>query len=60
MKHYISSENCEKEIKEILYVPEKKSVLVHLRLSVKEIKGILMNFKVVVDARKNSISRIWT
>ncbi len=60
MKHYISSENCEKEIKEILCVPEKKSVLVHLGLSVKEIKGILMNFKVVVDERKNSISRIWT
>jgi hypothetical protein len=24
MKHYICSENCEKEIKEILYVPEKE------------------------------------
>ncbi len=23
MKHYVSSENCEKEIKEILCVPEK-------------------------------------
>jgi hypothetical protein len=52
MRHYISSENCEKEIKEILCVPEKKSVLVQLGLSVEEIKGILMNSRVVVDERK--------
>jgi hypothetical protein len=44
MKHYVSSENCEKEIKEVLCVPEKKSVLVHLGSNVKEIKGMLMNF----------------
>ncbi len=34
MKHYISSENCEKEIKEILSVPEKENVLVQIRLSI--------------------------
>jgi hypothetical protein len=28
VKHYISSKNCEKEIKEILCVPEKENVLV--------------------------------
>ncbi len=60
MKHFISSENCEEEIKEILCVPEKKNVLVHLGSNVKQIKEMLMNFKVVVDERKNSISRIWT
>jgi hypothetical protein len=38
MSHYISSENCEKEIKEVLCVPEKESVLVHLRLNVEELK----------------------
>jgi len=36
MKHYISSENCEKEIKEILYVPEKKSALVHLKVNIEK------------------------
>ncbi len=34
MKHYISSENCEKEIKEILCVPEKENVLVQMGLSI--------------------------
>ena len=33
MKHYISSENCEKEIKEILCVPEKENVLIQMGLS---------------------------
>ena len=33
MKHYISSKNCEKEIKEILCVPEKENVLVQMGLS---------------------------
>ena len=59
MKHYISSENCEKEIKEILCVPERKCVST-LGLSIEEINGLLMNFKVVVDERKNSISRVRT
>ncbi len=59
MKHYLSIENCEKEIKEILCVPEKNG-LVHLGSNVKEIKDMLMNLKVVVDERKNSISQIWT
>ena len=36
MKHYISSENCEKEIKEILCVPEKENVLVQMGLSIGE------------------------
>ena len=44
MEHYISSENCEKEIKEMLCVPEKKNALVHLGLNIEEIKGMLMNF----------------
>jgi hypothetical protein len=48
MRHYISSENCEKEIKEILCVSEKKSMLVHLGLNIEEINGILMNSEVVV------------
>ena len=43
MEHYIISENCEKEIKEMLCVPEK-NVLVHLGLNIEEIKGMLMNF----------------
>jgi len=37
-KHYISSENCEKEIKEILCVPEKENVLVQMGLSIGEKK----------------------
>ncbi len=32
MEHYIRSENCEKEIKEILCVPEKENVLVQIGL----------------------------
>ncbi len=44
MKHYISSENCEKEIKEILCVPETKNVLVHLGSNVKEIKRYVNEF----------------
>jgi hypothetical protein len=39
---------------------KRKSALVHLGLSIEEINGILMNFKVVVDERENSVSRIWT
>jgi hypothetical protein len=38
MKHYISSENCEKEIKEILCVPEKENVLVQMGLSIEKKK----------------------
>jgi hypothetical protein len=34
------------------YVYLKKNALVHLGLSIEEINGILMNFKVVVDDRK--------
>ncbi len=34
MKHYVNSENCEKEIKEILGVPEKENMLVQMGLSV--------------------------
>ena len=30
MKHYVNSENCEKEIKEILCVPEKENMLVQI------------------------------
>jgi hypothetical protein len=52
MKHYVKSENCGKEIKKILCVPEKESVLVRLGLNRKEIEGILMNSKVVVNERK--------
>jgi hypothetical protein len=52
MKHYISSENCEKEIKEVLCVPEKKSALVHLKLNIEEINGMLMNSELIVDERK--------
>jgi hypothetical protein len=60
MEHYISSENCEKEIKEILCVPEKENVLVYLGLNIEEINGMLMNFKVIVEEeeRKNSVSRM--
>ena len=39
MEHYISSENCEKEIKEILCVPEKENVLVQMGLSIGEKKN---------------------
>jgi len=52
MKHYISSENCEKEIKEVLCVPENKSALVHLKLNIEEINGMLMNSELIVDERK--------
>ncbi len=52
MKHYISSENCEKEIKEILCVPEKKSALVHLKLNIEEINSMSMKSEVIVDERK--------
>ena len=34
MKHYVRSENCEKEIKKILCVPEKEYVLVQMGLSI--------------------------
>ena len=37
-KHCISSENCEKEVKEILCVPEKENVLVQMGLSIGERK----------------------
>ncbi len=40
MKHYINSENCEKEIKEILCVPEKENVLVQMGLSIVKVKCI--------------------
>ena len=52
MKHYVSSENCGKEIKEMLCVPEKKSTLVHLNLNIKEINSMLMNSEVIVNERK--------
>ncbi len=48
----MSRENCEKEIKEILCVPEKKSALVDLKLNIEEISGMLMNSEVIVDERK--------
>jgi hypothetical protein len=40
MKHYISSEDCEKEIKEILCVPEKEDVLVQMELNLEKVKNI--------------------
>ncbi len=46
----------EKEIK-ILCVPEIKKCVSTFRISKEEIKCML---KVVVDERKNSVSRIWT
>jgi hypothetical protein len=54
MEHYISSETCEKEIKEILCVPEKENVLVTngIEYSKKKIKDILIDSKVVVNERK--------
>ena len=61
MEHYIISENCEKEIKEMLCVPEKECVLVQMGLSIREVNiYILIDSKVVVNDRKNSINRIWT
>ena len=42
MKHYVSSENCEKEIKKILCVPEKEYVLVY-ELSIWEVKKKYIN-----------------
>ena len=44
MKHYISSENCEKEIKEILCVPEKEDVLVQMGLSIVKVKMYINRF----------------
>ena len=44
MKHYISSENCEKEIKEILCVPEKENVLVEMGLSIVKVKEYINRF----------------
>jgi hypothetical protein len=44
IKHYISGENCEKEIKEILCVPEKENVLVQMGLSIEEIKRYINRF----------------
>jgi hypothetical protein len=44
VKHYISSENCEKEIKEILCVPEKEDVLVQMGLSIVKVKMYINRF----------------
>jgi hypothetical protein len=44
MKHYISSEDCEKEIKEILCVPEKENVLVQMGLSIEKVKRYINRF----------------
>ena len=44
MEHYISSENCEKEIKEILCVPEKENVLVQMGLIIVKVKGYINRF----------------
>ena len=44
MKHYISSENCEKEIKEVLCVPEKENVLVQMGLSIVKVKKKVSRF----------------
>jgi hypothetical protein len=54
MKHYISSENCEKEIKEILCVPEKENVLLQMGLSMLGLRERkkLIDSKVVVNERK--------
>ncbi len=52
MKHYISSENCEKEIKDILCVPEKENVLIQMGLSIVKKKKKLVDSKVVVNDRK--------
>ena len=51
MKHYISSENCEKEII-ILCVPEKENVLVQMGLSIVWREKKLIDSKVVVNERK--------
>ena len=44
MKHYVSSENCEKEIKEILCVPEKEYMLVQMGLSIWEVEIYINRF----------------
>ena len=44
MKHCVSSENCEKEIKEILCVPEKENVLVQMGLSIVKVKRYINRF----------------
>jgi hypothetical protein len=44
MEHYISSENCEKEIKKILCVPEKENVLVQMGLSIVKNKRYINRF----------------
>ncbi len=43
MKHYVNGENCEKEIKEILCVPEKEYVLVQMGSSIREVKNLYIN-----------------
>ena len=43
MEHYISSENCEKEIKEMLCVPEKKCVST-FRIKYRRNKGHVNEF----------------
>ncbi len=44
MEHYITSENCEKEIKDILCVPEKENVLVQMGLSIIKVKRYINRF----------------
>ena len=44
MKHYVRSENCEKEIKNILCVPEKENVLVQMGLSIVKVKRYVNRF----------------
>ncbi len=48
----MSSENCEKEIKEVLCVSEKENVLVQMGLSIVKVKGILIDSKMVVNEKK--------
>ena len=44
--------NCEKEIKDILCVPEKENVLVQMGLSIVNVKNVLIDSKMVVNERK--------
>ena len=44
MKHYISSENCEKEIKGLLCVPEKENVLVQMGLNIVKVRRYINRF----------------
>ncbi len=44
MEHYIISENCEKEIREMLCVPEKKKCVSTFRIKYRRNKGYVNEF----------------